>query len=93
MIELVGGPRLAGLLAFALCWISGASHADVSATDSGRTVVLRSKGENVLTLDLLPARNLRGRRLNYPHFGVMYDFLQLELDPDGKPPASEHDRQ
>ncbi len=93
MIELVGGPRLAGLLAFALCLISGASHAGVSAADSGRTIVLLSKGENVLTLDLLPARNLRGRRLNYPHFGVMYDFLQLEFDPDGKPPASEHDRQ
>jgi hypothetical protein len=37
-------------------------------------------GENVLTLDLLPLKQHRGQRQNYPHFGVMYDYLQLEVD-------------
>ena len=50
---------------------------------------LLSKGDNALTLDLLPARDLRERRLNYPHFGVMYDFLQLEVEQDDEPPKSE----
>jgi rhamnogalacturonan endolyase len=38
------------------------------------------EGENVMTLELLPRMQLRGKRLNYPHFGIMYDFVQLEVD-------------
>jgi hypothetical protein len=39
-------------------------------------------GENVLTLDLLPQKQHRGQRQNYPHFGVMYDYLQLEMEEE-----------
>ena len=53
---------------------------------------LLRRGENVLTLDLLPSKMHTGKRSNYPHFGVMYDFHQLDVNhsrhaaprPDGK---------
>jgi len=45
---------------------------------------LLRKGENVLTLDLLPLKQHHGKRQNYPHFGIMYDYLQLEIDPQGQ---------
>ena len=45
---------------------------------------LLHKGENVLSLDLLPQKQHHGKRQNYPHFGIMYDYLQLELNPKGQ---------
>ena len=35
---------------------------------------------DVVTLDLVPRKKHGGQRLNHPHFGVMYDFLQLEVE-------------
>ena len=40
------------------------------------------EGENVITLDLLPLKMHTGKRQNYPHFSIMYDFLQLEVDAE-----------
>ena len=42
---------------------------------------LLQKGENVLTLDLLPHKPPEEGR-NYSVLGVMYDFLQLEVNPE-----------
>ena len=42
-----------------------------------------NEGENVITLDLLPLKMHTGKRQNYPHFGIMYDVLQLEVNTDG----------
>ena len=39
---------------------------------------LLQKGENVIELEIIPAKRLKSR-VNYSYFGVMYDFVQLEI--------------
>jgi rhamnogalacturonan endolyase len=40
---------------------------------------LLEEGENIIRLEIVPARRLK-TRTNYSYFGVMYDFVQLEVD-------------
>jgi rhamnogalacturonan endolyase len=39
---------------------------------------LLNDGENVITLEIVPAKRLKSR-VNYSTFGVMYDFVELEI--------------
>ncbi len=45
----------------------------------GFDAALLHKGENVLALHIHPAKKTK-TRTNYSYFGVMYDFLQLEVE-------------
>jgi hypothetical protein len=41
---------------------------------------LLNRGENIITLDLLSSKSKNNKRVNYPPFGVLYDYIQLEVE-------------